>query len=134
MNPTQIELVQSTFGNYVVPLGDAAADVFYEKLFALDPSMRALFNGDMAVQGHKLVGMLAVVVNGLHTPETIAGAAQQLGQRHAGYGVQARHYDTVGQVLLQTLQAAIGSAYTPDVHEAWTAAYALLASVMQHGG
>ena len=97
MNPTQIELVQSTFGNYVVPLGDAAADVFYEKLFALDPSMRALFNGDMAVQGHKLVGMLAVVVNGLHTPETIAGAAQQLGQRHAGYGVQARHYDTVAR-------------------------------------
>jgi hemoglobin-like flavoprotein len=131
MENSQIVLVQSTFNAHVAPLGDAAAQVFYQNLFALDPSLRAMFNNDMTTQGHKLVQMLALVINNLHAPEPILDAVQQLGQRHVGYGVQASHYDTVGQALLQTLQTAIGPAFTAEVREAWTAAYALLTGVMQ---
>jgi hemoglobin-like flavoprotein len=72
-----------------------------------------------------------MVVDGLDTPGTILDAVRRLGERHAGYGVQPEHYDTVGEALLQTLQIAIGPAFKPQVREAWTAAYALLASVMQ---
>lgn len=131
MNATQIHLVQTAFHNHVAPLGDNAAAVFYQNVFALDPSLRPLFKEDMTVQRHMLVQMLAFVVNGLGTPEHIIDAVGQLGQRHAGYGVQPEHYRTVGQALLQTLETAIGPAYTPEVREAWTAAYTLLASVMQ---
>jgi hemoglobin-like flavoprotein len=131
MNTTQIELVQSSFNTSVVPLDDAAAQVFYQNLFALDPSLRAMFKSDMSTQGHKLVQMLALAVNNLHAPEGILDAVRQLGQRHVGYGVQASHYDTVGQALLQTLQIAIGPAFTAEVREAWVAAYAMLTGVMQ---
>lgn len=131
MNATQIHVLQNTFNAHVAPLGDNAAAVFYQNLFALDPSLRPLFKEDMTVQRHMLVQMLAFVVNGLGTPEHIIDAVGQLGRRHAGYGVQPEHYRTVGQALLQTIETAIGPAYTPEVHEAWTAAYTLLVSVMQ---
>jgi hemoglobin-like flavoprotein len=131
MNPNQIQLVQTTFNDHVAPLGDAAAVVFYQNLFALDPTMRVMFRGDMAAQGHKLAQTLAFAVGGLHAPDGILDAVRQLGQRHVGYGVRAEHYDTVGQALVQTLQAAIGPAFTSEVREAWVAVYTLLASVMQ---
>jgi hemoglobin-like flavoprotein len=56
---------------------------------------------------------------------------QRLGQRHAGYGVQPHHYVTVGDALLWTLAQVFGPAFTSEVREAWTAAYVLLATIMQ---
>ncbi|TIS32963.1 globin domain-containing protein, partial [Mesorhizobium sp.] len=46
------------------------------------------------------------------------------------YGVEERHYPIVGQALIETLAAGLGTAFTPAVREAWEAAYGLLASVM----
>ena len=131
MNAIQIKLVQSTFHKYVIPLGDASADTFYQNLFALDPALRQLFKNDMASQRHKLLQALAFAVNGLGTPDSILDTVKHLGQRHTSYGVRPEHYATVGQALLQTLQTAIGPAYTSEVREAWTATYVLLASTMQ---
>jgi hemoglobin-like flavoprotein len=131
MNSTQSDLVKHTFITHVQPLGNAAATLFYQNLFALDASLRTLFKSDMASQEQKLLQALAFVVNGLDKPEQILDAVRQLGQRHAQYGVQHEHYATVGAALLQTLQAAIGAAWTPEVHNAWADAYALLASTMQ---
>jgi hemoglobin-like flavoprotein len=45
--------------------------------------------------------------------------------------VKAEHYDTVGGALLWTLDAGLGPAFTPEVKEAWTSAYTLLATVMK---
>ncbi len=56
-----------------------------------------------------------------------------LGARHVGYGVREEHNVTVGTALLWTLNAGLGEKFTPDVREAWTAAYGLLADVMQFG-
>jgi hypothetical protein len=48
-------------------------------------------------------------------------------------GVHEKHYVTVGTALLWTLSAGLGEKFTPEVREAWTAAYGLLADVMQFG-
>ena len=47
------------------------------------------------------------------------------------YGVADRHYDTVGEALLWTLEMGLGRAFTPEVKEAWTAVYGLLATTMR---
>lgn len=130
MNAEQIQLVQSTF-TQVKPVADTAAAMFYQRLFELDPSLRPLFTSDLRSQGAKLMATLALAVNGLSRPESIVPAVQSLGRRHAGYGVQPAHYQTVGQALLDTLATALGDQYTVDVADAWTAAYSLLAGVMQ---
>jgi hemoglobin-like flavoprotein len=105
--------------------------MFYQRLFELDPSLRPLFTSDLRSQGAKLMATLALAVNGLSRPESIVPAVQSLGRRHVGYGVQPAHYQIVGQALLDTLATALGDQYTVDVADAWTAAYSLLAGVMQ---
>lgn len=107
MTANEIRLVQSSFQK-ILPVSETAADLFYRRLFELDPSLRALFKGDMKDQGHKLMQMIAAAVQGLDKPDTLIPVVQSLGKRHAGYGVQARHYDTVGAALLWTLEQGLG--------------------------
>ena len=130
MTPDQIRLVQESF-HEVVPIREAAAALFYEKLFAIDGSLRALFREtDMKKQGAKLMAALGFVVHGLSRAETILPTVQDLARRHVGYGVEEHHYPIVGQALIDTLEAGLGEAFTPQVREAWAAAYGLLAGVM----
>ena len=130
MTPEQIALVQTSFAQ-VLPIADTAAALFYSRLFELDPALKPMFKGDMQEQGRKLMTMLRVVVNGLTRLDQLVPAVQELGRRHARYGVQDRHYDTVGAALLATLHAGLGDAFTPEVAAAWAAAYSLLAETMK---
>ena len=130
MNTLQVQHVQESF-EHVVPIAEVAADMFYQKLFQLDPSLQVLFKEDMAEQKVKLMQMLTAVVRGLHQLDRLVPVVEDLGRRHVGYGVQDEHYQTVGAALLWTLEQGLGELYTPAVAEAWTAAYTLLAGVMQ---
>lgn len=130
MSPEQVDLVQKTWRK-VQPVGDTAAELFYGRLFSLDPEVRALFRNDMREQGRNLTAMISVAVHSLARPEKIVTAVQQLGRRHAAYGVQPRHYDMVAVALLWTLESCLGEAFTPEARSAWTAAYDMLAKTMQ---
>jgi hemoglobin-like flavoprotein len=130
MNPEQISLVQGSF-TQVTPIADQAADLFYARLFQLDPALRGMFKNDMAEQKHKLIAMLIFTVNNLTQPEELFPAIQELGRRHTGYGVKNRHYETLGAALLWTFEKALGEEFTPEVKAAWTAVYNLLATTMQ---
>ncbi len=130
MTPHQISLVEESF-RAVVPIRAAAAEIFYRRLFTLDPDLRRLFAGtDMAEQGRKLMASLAFVVHGLRSAESIVPAVEALARRHVGYGVRGGHYRTVGLALIATLEEGLGDAFTADVREAWLAAYGLLSGVM----
>jgi nitric oxide dioxygenase len=122
----QKRLVQDSF-KQVVPIAETAAELFYGRLFELDPSLQSLFRHDMKEQGRILMQTLSVVVNGLNRLDTIAPAIENLGKRHVQYGVQPQHYETVGAALLWTLAQGLGADFTPDVEAAWTAAYMLVA-------
>ena len=130
MTPEQVDLVQRSW-RAVLPVGDTAAELFYGKLFSLDPSIQALFRDDMREQGRNLTAMISVAVGSLSRPERIRLAVQQLGKRHAAYGVEPRHYELVGTALLWMLEHVLGEAFTPQVRAAWFEVYALLASTMQ---
>lgn len=130
MTPQQVVLVQTSWQK-VVPIKDKAAELFYGKLFELDPALKPMFRGDMAEQGRKLTAMLNTVVVKLDNLGEIVPAVQDLGKRHVAYGVEDAHYDTVGAALLWTLGAGLGDAFTPEVKEAWTKAYVTLAGAMK---
>lgn len=133
MTPRQIDLVQQTFAQ-VKPIAAAAAALFYNRLFTMDPSLRALFKpGDMTTQGQMLMSMIGAAVGGLRNLEQLAPVVRNLGARHVGYGVRPAHYATVGAALLETLELGLGAAFTPEVRDAWAAAYGLLSDVMQQG-
>ena len=126
----QKDLVQGTWAK-VVPIADTAAELFYGKLFELDPSVKPLFaSSDMKEQGKKLMQMIGVAVKGLDSLGELVPAVAALGKRHNTYGVKAEHYDTVGAALLDTLDKGLGDEFTPEVKEAWTITYTTLAGVM----
>ena len=126
----QKELVQSNWKD-VAPISETAADLFYTKLFELDPAVRSMFKGDMKEQGRKLMQMLGVAVAGLDNLGELTPAVAALGKRHVGYGVADKHYDTVGAALLWTLDQGLGEKFTAESKEAWTLVYTTLAGVMK---
>ncbi len=125
----QKKLVQSTFAK-VEPIAEAAAELFYNKLFELDPSLKPLFKGDMKAQGKKLMATLKLAVKGLDDLDKLVPVVQDLGRRHKGYGVEPAHYATVAEALLWTLGQGLEEAFTPEVKQAWTDVYTLLAETM----
>lgn len=129
LTEAQKTLVKDTWGS-VVPISDKAAELFYGKLFELDPSVKPLFKGDMNEQGKKLMKTIGLAVNSLDNLDQLIPVVQDLGKRHVGYGVKPEHYTTVGGALLWTLEQGLGSAFTPPVKEAWTITYQTLATVM----
>ena len=132
MTPQQKQLVQDSFKK-VAPIAPLAADLFYARLFELDPQLRLLFKSDMKRQGMSLMTMLASAVRGLDKPEALVPVLKSLGRRHVVYGVKDSHYATVGQALLDTLAHAMGAEFDDEMRAAWTAVFSLIASVMQMG-
>ncbi|WP_298220202.1 globin family protein [Halothiobacillus sp.] len=130
MTPQQKDLVRSTWAQ-VVPIKEQAAELFYNKLFELDPSVKPMFKDDMAEQGKKLMISINTVVNALDRLEPMVPILQDMGKRHKGYGVQNHQYATVGAALLWALEKGLGPAFTPEVKGAWTEAYTLIATTMQ---
>ena len=133
MTPHQIHLIRSSFAP-LKPLAPTVAEAFYAQLFARDPALRALFRGgDMGGQGARLMQMIGAAIDLLDRPASLNPVLLKLGQRHAGYGVVAAHYASVGAALLDTLAAGLGDGFTAEVREAWTAMYGHVAQTMQEG-
>lgn len=132
MTPHQVQIVQESFVK-VLPIAPAAAELFYARLFEIDPNLKRLFKKDMKEQGRMLMAMIGGAVRGLDNPAPLIPVLKDLGARHVGYGVEEHHYDTVGEALIWTLQKGLGEAFTDELCDAWVAAYQLLASVMQQG-
>jgi hemoglobin-like flavoprotein len=99
MNRTQVKLVQESFAR-VAPISEAASVIFYDRLFDVAPSVKALFP-----------------------------AASALPKRHVGYGARPEHY-AVGGALLWTLEKGLGEAWTNELADAWGAAYGTLSGYM----
>ena len=115
----QFELVKESWA-MVAPISETAADLFYGKLFEIDPSVRPLFPEDMSEQKSKLMQMLGTAVGGLDDLGAIVPAVQDLGRRHVDYKVTPAMYATVAEALLWTLGQGLGDAFTDEVKEAWT--------------
>jgi hemoglobin-like flavoprotein len=129
---SDIALVRSTF-DILLPVAGVAADLFYDRLFYLAPSVRRMFPQDMRNEKRSFIVMMATTVQNLDNPEALLPLARALGARHARYGVTGGHYDVVAEVLIWTLERCLASDFTAEVERAWRRAYALLAAGMREG-
>ena len=132
MTPEQKEIVKNTWAQ-VLPIKDAAADMFYARLFEQYPEVKPYFKSDMKGQGEKLMAMLNQAVMSLDHVEKLIEPLHQAGLAHKGYGVLATDYDKVGECFLWTLSQGLGDGYTDEVAEAWAQTYQTLSSVMIEG-
>jgi hemoglobin-like flavoprotein len=132
LTPEEIRLVRESFAK-VEPIAEEAAALFYDRLFQIDPGTEALFSGDIAAQGRKLMGALKTTVAGLDRFDQLVPVLKIMGQRHVSYGVEFKHYESVAKALLWTLKQGLEDAFTPATEQAWAKAYGALAEVMMKG-
>jgi hemoglobin-like flavoprotein len=130
VTPDQQILVRESFAK-VAPIAPQAAELFYGRLFELDPGLKPLFSGDMKAQGRLLMTMIGTAVANVSKLEAVVPAVRALGARHKGYGVQDSHYDTVAGALLWTLGQGLGDDFTPACRDAWVALYTVVAGQMK---
>lgn len=129
----------------VVPVIETAADLFYRRLFELQPGYRGLFPDDMSGQKRKLMGMLGFAVKASDWPEEswqqevpndddLVLVVLALGRRHAMlYKVPQEAYATVGEALIWALDMGLGQAFTNETRAAWKKLYAVMSSTMLMG-
>lgn len=125
----QKALVQESF-KVVEKISDVAADMFYQRLFDIEPDLRSLFSEDLREQKKKLMGALKVLVNTLDHPDKLIPILEDMGRKHKTYGVVEDHFVPVADALVWTLEEGLGSDFTEEVRHAWTALYSAVASIM----
>ncbi len=130
MNPETICLIQESYA-LLAPDALLLVDLFYARLFQLDPTLRDFFPNDFEAHKRKLLALLAQVVTHLDAPEVWTGAVLESGRRHRARGVTARDYDTFGSAFIWTLEKGLGELFTFQVLGAWVALYGMLATLMQ---
>ena len=133
VSPDDAELIRRSFSALTDRDVDAAAAVFYERLFEINPDLRRLFPKDMNEQGRKLVGMLAVAVAHVDRLETLTPVLMDLGRRHREYGVQHFDYPNVERALIHMLLRTLGARFPRATEYAWRRMYRHIASAMQAG-
>ncbi len=106
------------------------AEVFYSRLFAAQPELRPMFRGDIAAQARKLTAALDAVVHNFERPVENAAMVAELGVRHAGYGVKPEHYETVIDILVESMRVVLGPSSDARSIDEWRMALQLIAKQM----
>jgi NAD(P)H-flavin reductase/hemoglobin-like flavoprotein len=114
----------------VEPRAERVALYFYARIFHDHPDARAMFPVMMDVQRDRLLGALLRIVTGLADPEQLAPYLAQLGRDHRKFAVEPAHYALVGESLIAAMREYGGSAWTPEVEDAWERALDRVAIVM----
>lgn len=128
-----VKLLESSFAQIKVNSLEVTKQ-FYTVLFTDYPEVQPLFaNTNMEKQRKQLFQSLVFTVNNLGKPDVLNDALRSLGTRHVQYGVLPQHYPMVGSSLLKAFEVSLGTAWTPDVQQAWTEAYKVVAQLMLEG-
>ena len=130
MDSRNIRFVQDSFEKIAAP-GEQIVEIFYAELFAIDPSLEAMFPNEPGEQRETMLAKMAMLVRSLHMPVKIKEIVEELAASHLEYGVRPAHYTHVGNALLRTLKKGLGADFTPELCDAWTEAFRMLAQAIK---
>ena len=144
MTPAQIRLVRNSFTK-IEPIASQVGEEFYNKLFNTAPDTRQLFKEDMSFQHTKFMSvvnelvslhlrsLISLPVTLLNSSEAAMPTIYELGKRHVEFGVTPAHFGLMRSALIETLAELLGDEFTPQMQEAWEAAFDVMANVMKKG-
>lgn len=100
--------------------GTEFGELFYEVLFELAPNMSALFNKPKQILSVKFMEMISTLVSFNNDPQRLKQQSIWLGMRHVKYGSRPQHTQVLGQVMISTLERAVGEEWTAEMDKAWS--------------
>ena len=132
MNEQQIDLVQRAWDQLSYNREQFTHDI-YSALFRLDPSLHTMFSLPPERLAQSLARTLNTVLTSLHDLDSIRFIIVSLGAQHYRYGVKPEHFAVLKAALTEVLQQHLGKRLTPELAEAWSQAYDLIAGLMLEG-
>lgn len=128
----QIELVKAT-----VPVlrehGVALTSHFYKRMLSHNPELMQVFNMGhqrAGFQQQALAGAVLAYAENIENLPALLGAVAHIANKHVSVGIRAEHYPIVGKHLIASIKEVLGDAATPELIDAWTAAYMQLADIL----
>lgn len=133
-------LVGGEFAGAAIVVGDsferigthtlAMVEAFYRRWFEIDPGVAPLFRDAPATQPRMLAVALKLAVEHLRDPVALVAFLEDLGRRHHGKGVQAAHFTSMGEALIETLAAA-DPGWNDETRRGWATAWNGVAQVLR---
>ena len=103
------------------PAFDLVGQLFFRKLYRLDPSFRDLFAGPVETQSRKFMAGLKLAIVSLNHEDGLAPTLKLLGVRHRQLGIKVRHYRMMAKALIWTLEQSLEKRFTRETKDAWSA-------------
>lgn len=140
LTDAQLATLRSSF-TAVSRSGDDLAEVFFARVLAAHPPLRAILPRNTAERDRDLLAWLGTVVKNLHRVESIAFLLEDAGQRAQRAGLQPLHFGLARDALVismrQILSApgagATPASWTAELESLWTEALNVVTSVMIRG-
>ncbi|KAG4027864.1 hypothetical protein MFRU_026g00460 [Monilinia fructicola] len=132
LTPQQIDIIKATVP-VVQEHGTTITTTFYKNVLAANPALNNIFNQTNQKNGDQpraLAGALAAYAANIDNLSVLSNAVERICQKHASLFIRPEHYPIVGKYLLEAMGEVLGSALTPEILDAWTAAYGQLAKIM----
>ena len=114
----------------IEPALDLVAQLFFLKLFRLDPSLRKKFSGPIEVQARKFAAGAKLAMISIGHEDGLAPTLRLLGARHRQLGIRARHYRTMSRSLVWTLERSLDKDFDRDTKDAWNTLLASFTHIM----
>ena len=112
------------------PIRRNLAVKFYDRFFEACPDARRLFPNDMEKLHLKLMDTIAALVGALDDRTLFQSIITHTARQHARFGVTSSQLAAFGDALIWSLEQELGSAFTPELKQAWIALYAAMQTEM----
>ena len=130
MTKDDIALVQESW-HTVAPVKRVAAELFYVKLFELDPTLQLLFGDDRKPREQKFLQIMDATVQGLERVDVLKPAIRELGIRHPLFGDSDERHATLAAALIWTMEKCLRKDFTSEVRSAWIKTYGVLSQTLR---
>ncbi|KAF3070803.1 Flavohemoprotein [Daldinia childiae] len=131
ISPEHIAIVKAT-APVLKEHGATITTLFYKNLIAAHPELKNVFsmsNQTSGAQPRALAGAVFAYATYVDDLGQLKALVERIAHKHESLNVQADHYPIVGKYLIEAVAAVLGDACTPEIAEAWTAAYGALADI-----
>ncbi|KAM3425400.1 Flavohemoprotein [Cercospora zeina] len=132
LSQEQVKIIKAT-----VPVlqqhGTDVTRLFYKNMLSERPELNNIFNQTNQVNDHQagaLAASLYAYATHIDDLGALSPAVEKICHKHASLYIQPEQYGIVGEGVLRAFATILGDAFTPEIHEAWAAAYWQLANIM----
>jgi nitric oxide dioxygenase len=135
LTPDQVKIIKAT-APVVGANAQAITGIFYPLMFATHPELKSVFNQTHQQSGGQPAALAnAIVAYATHIDNlgVLSDAVQAIMQKHVSLNIQPDQYKIVGAYLMEAIGKVLGDAVTPEIADAWGAAYWQLADILIGG-